>query len=100
MPRQSGCPPHCSLGMSQRIELWTLYLPVEYIVASNAILQELRIGKQCYPARIAGCLLDGSAPKPLNTRAGALWLWGMSASYPYAAFAKIKKLPLAPVVGM
>ena len=36
MRRQSGFPPHCSLGMGQRKELWTLYLPVEYIVASNA----------------------------------------------------------------
>ena len=79
MHRQSGCPPHCSLGMSQRIELWTLYLPVEYIVASNAILAELRIGKQCNPARIAGCLLDGSAPKPLKTRAYALWLYSLPA---------------------
>ena len=47
---------------------------VRIIVASNAILQGLRIGKQCNPARIAGCLLDGSAPKPLKTRACALWL--------------------------
>ena len=69
------------------------------IVASNAILLELRIGKQCYPARFAGCLLDGSAPKPLNTRAGALWLWDMSASSPVSAFVLIKKIPLVPVVG-
>lgn len=36
-------------------------------------------GKQCNPARIAQCLV-GSAPKPLKTRAYALWLCRFPAS--------------------
>ena len=39
-------------------------------------------------------------PQAPETRANALWLWGISALYPAVAFVEIKKLPLAPVVGM
>ncbi len=56
--------------------------------------------KQCNSGRIAKSLLDGSALKPLKTRAYALWLRGISALSPAAAFAEIKKTPLAPVVGI
>ena len=62
------------------------------MAASNAILQELRIGKQCYPARIAGCLLGGSAPKPLKTRACALWLWRFFATNATATHAEMKRM--------
>lgn len=57
MPRQSGCPPHCSLGMSQRIELWALYLPVKHIVASNAFVGQMRFR-----------LLVAAPPIPLEHR--------------------------------
>ena len=38
------------------------------------------ISKQCNPGRIAKSLLVGSAPKPLKTRACALWLCRIPAS--------------------
>jgi len=38
-------------------------------------------GKQCNPGRIAKSLLVGSAPKPLKTRACALWLCRIPASF-------------------
>ena len=49
-------PPHCSLGMSQRTELWTPYLPVNHIVASRASW-----------AQSPECMLVGAAsPSPFE----------------------------------
>ena len=48
-------------------------------------------GKQCNPARIAQCLLVGSAPKPLKTRACALWLRRIPASSDSLAAPKSSK---------
>ncbi len=50
--------PHCSLGMSQRIELWTRYVP-----------DHLYCSKQGHLLSNDTLLVDGSAPKPLITRA-------------------------------
>jgi len=49
----------------------------------------LHSGKQCKVNTICKKLVEGSAPKPLKTRACALWLWGLSMTYPVSAFAEI-----------
>ena len=59
---------------------------VKHIVASRAKVPLLHIGKQCNCYKNCKKLVEGSAPKPLKTRAYALWLWGMSATYPVSAF--------------
>ena len=48
-------------------------------------------GKQCNPGRIAQSLLVGSAPKPLKTRAEALWLCRFPASSDPLASPKVQK---------
>lgn len=48
-------------------------------------------GKQCNPGRIAKSLLVGSAPKPLKTRACALWLCRIPASFDLQPAPEIKK---------
>ena len=48
-------------------------------------------GKQCNPGRIAKSLLVGSAPKPLKTRAEALWLCRIPASFDLLAAPEIQK---------
>ena len=47
--------------------------------------------KQCNPGRVAKSLLVGSAPKPLKTRACALWLCRIPASFDLLAAPEIQK---------
>ena len=42
--------------------------------------------KQCKSAKICKMLVEGSAPKPLKTRACALWLLGHGDNYLFAGF--------------
>jgi hypothetical protein len=60
-------------------------------MASRANVLHLHSGKQCNPGRIAKSLLVGSAPKPLKTRAYALWLCRIPASSDFLAALEIKK---------
>ena len=60
-------------------------------MASRANVLHLHNGKQCNPGRIAKSLLVGSAPKPLKTRAYALWLCRIPASSDFLAALEIKK---------
>ena len=42
--------------------------------------------KQCKSAKICKVLVEGFAPKPLKTRACALWLWGIPGVIPRFSF--------------
>ena len=49
--------------------------------SSSSDFLNFHSGKQCNPGRIAKSLLVGSAPKPLKTRACALWLCRIPTSF-------------------
>ena len=46
----------------------------------------LHSGKQCKVNTFCKKLVEGSAPKPLKTRACALWLWGIPGVIPRFSF--------------
>ena len=85
-----GFPPLSSL--SNMFDKPTKFLQSAYFLGLER-LHTIRdnSGKQCNPARIAQCLLVGSAPKPLKTRACALWLCRFPASSDLFASPQMQK---------